>query len=127
MIVLLLIRKSIVSLRRHLERVTDRLPVYHDDNGTDAGIDGDGVSTNSTTSPSHHKDSASGVRLNSIHSHHHRDSPMHEVEAAYTSRNKNSYRHAAAAESQHYPDPPPLPPEMASAADSIVTRRESRP
>ena len=46
MIVLILIRKSIVSLRRHLERVTDRLPVYHDDEEV--------MSTNSATSPSHH-------------------------------------------------------------------------
>merc|ERR1719277_2083160 len=31
LIVLLLIRKSISSLRKHIERVTDRLPMYHDD------------------------------------------------------------------------------------------------
>jgi len=31
LIVLLLIRKSITSLRKHIERVTERLPVYHDD------------------------------------------------------------------------------------------------
>ena len=31
LIVLLLIRKSITSLRKHIEKVTDRLPVYHDE------------------------------------------------------------------------------------------------
>jgi len=31
LIVLLLIRKSITSLRKHIERVTERLPMYHDD------------------------------------------------------------------------------------------------
>ena len=34
MIVLLLIRKSITSLRKHIERVTERLPVYHDEADT---------------------------------------------------------------------------------------------
>ena len=29
-VLLLLIRKSITSLRKHIERVTDRLPKYHD-------------------------------------------------------------------------------------------------
>jgi len=43
LIVLLLIRRSITSLRRNLQKVTDRLPIYHDD---------DVISTNSaTTSP----------------------------------------------------------------------------
>ncbi|XP_059080151.1 uncharacterized protein LOC131878243 isoform X4 [Tigriopus californicus] len=42
LIVLLLIRKSIVSVKHHLEKVSDRLPVYHDD---------DLLSQNSTTSP----------------------------------------------------------------------------
>lgn len=42
LIVLLLIRKSITSLRKNLQRVTDRLPLYHDD---------DLLSTNSATSP----------------------------------------------------------------------------
>ena len=27
----MLIRKSITSLRKHIEKVTDRLPVYHDE------------------------------------------------------------------------------------------------
>ena len=31
LIVLLLIRKSITSLRKHIEKVTERLPVYHDE------------------------------------------------------------------------------------------------
>ena len=31
MIVLLLIRKSITSLRKHIEKVTERLPVYPDE------------------------------------------------------------------------------------------------
>ena len=31
LIVLLLIRKSITSLRKHIEKVTERLPVYEDD------------------------------------------------------------------------------------------------
>ena len=31
MIVLLLIRKSITSLRKHIEKVTERLPVYYDE------------------------------------------------------------------------------------------------
>lgn len=43
---LLLIRKSIGSLKRQMERFTERLPVYHDD---------EVLSTNSTTSP-HMKD-----------------------------------------------------------------------
>ena len=34
LIVLLLIRKSITSLRKHIERVTERLPVYHDEEDT---------------------------------------------------------------------------------------------
>jgi len=42
LIVLLLIRRSITSLRRNLQRVTDRLPIYHDD---------DLISTNSATTP----------------------------------------------------------------------------
>ena len=42
LIVLLLIRRSITSLRRNLQRVTDRLPIYHDD---------DMMSTNSATTP----------------------------------------------------------------------------
>lgn len=45
LIVLLLIRKSIASLRRHLEKVTDRLPLYHDD---------DLLSNHSATSPPLH-------------------------------------------------------------------------
>ena len=31
LIVLLLIRKSITSLRKHIEKVTERLPVYYDE------------------------------------------------------------------------------------------------
>lgn len=50
LIVLLLIRKSISSLRHHLNKVTERLPWYHDDD--------DLLSNHSTvTSPQlHHKD-----------------------------------------------------------------------
>merc|ERR1719510_1251278 len=43
LIVLLLIRKSITQLRRNLQKVTERLPLYHDD---------DLASTHSATSPS---------------------------------------------------------------------------
>ena len=47
LIVLLLIRKSITSLKKHLEKVSDRLPMYHDD---------DLISQNSTTaSPTNSK------------------------------------------------------------------------
>jgi len=49
LLVLLLIRKSVSSLREHLEQVTERLPWYHDDD--------DLVSEPSATSPPiHHKD-----------------------------------------------------------------------
>lgn len=49
LIVLLLIRKSISSLREHIEKVTQQLPWYHDDD--------DLISTHSTTSPPiQHKD-----------------------------------------------------------------------
>jgi len=45
LIVLLLIRKSISSLRKHIEKVTDRLPWYHDDD--------DLMSNNSTATSPH--------------------------------------------------------------------------
>ena len=50
LIVLLLIRKSISSLREHIEKVTERLPWYHDDD--------DLLSNHSTATspPLHHKD-----------------------------------------------------------------------
>ncbi len=51
LLVLLLIRKSIASMRRHVERMTDRLPVYHDD---------EGLSTNSATSPARQSTSTAG-------------------------------------------------------------------
>ena len=41
-------------MRRHLERLTDRLPVYHDD---------EILSTNSTTSPSHSNKTATGDHI----------------------------------------------------------------
>ena len=34
LIVLILIRKSITSLRKHLQKVTERLPLYHDDDSS---------------------------------------------------------------------------------------------
>ena len=34
LIVLILIRKSITSLRKHLQKVTERLPLYHDDDAS---------------------------------------------------------------------------------------------
>ena len=34
LIVLILIRKSITSLQKHLRRVTERLPLYHDDDSS---------------------------------------------------------------------------------------------
>ena len=39
-------------MRKHLERLTDRLPMYHDD---------EVLSTNSTTSPSHSNKTAAGT------------------------------------------------------------------
>jgi len=45
LIVLMLIRKSISSLRKHIEKVTDRLPWYHDDD--------DLLSNNSTATSPH--------------------------------------------------------------------------
>lgn len=47
LIVLILIRKSISSMRRHLEKMTDRLPYHYDD---------DMISNHSATSPNMGKD-----------------------------------------------------------------------
>ncbi len=52
LIVLILIRKSIASLRLHLEHLTERLPVYHDDEAPSSASPG--------SSPGHQK-SETGV------------------------------------------------------------------
>ena len=111
-------------MRRHLERMTDRLPVHYDD---------EALSTNSTTSPSHHKDSAaSGVRLNSIisghhnHNHSRHESPLHEVEPLTASYRKQQQHYRHHQQSQHYPDPPPLPPDMANVGAAAAAAASSR-
>ena len=57
LIVLLLIRKSIASLRRHIELMTEKLPTYHDDD--------DVLSTNSSSaaSPGPTGSNPGGVKL----------------------------------------------------------------
>merc|ERR1711860_93168 len=51
LIVLLLIRKSITSLKNYLERVSDRLPVYHDDDVLSSSHDSSGGASPKPTAP----------------------------------------------------------------------------
>ena len=59
LIVLILIRKSLNSMRRHLVKMTERLPLYHDD---------DLISNHSATSPPlHGKDTTMDTMVGGLH------------------------------------------------------------
>merc|ERR1711860_135906 len=68
LIVLLLIRKSITSLKNYLERVSDRLPVYHDDDVLSSSHDSSGGASPKPTAPNN-KDP--GGAIDSVDHHHH--------------------------------------------------------
>lgn len=57
--ILILIRKSLNSMRRHLVKMTERLPLYHDD---------DLISNHSATSPPlHGKDTTMDTMVGGLH------------------------------------------------------------